>query len=79
MCTLLAFIPTRASLGDIYAGTEMEANGEYGIFMPFLGDYYQVTRGWAAQRTEWWSLLQRVFAGGDVASEVNTYCQNSNK
>lgn len=57
----------------------MEANGEYGIFMPFLGDYYQVTRGWAAQRTEWWSLLQRVFAGGDVASEVNTYCQNSNK
>lgn len=73
------FFPTRASLGDIYAGTEKEANGEYGIFMPFLGDYYQVTRGWAAQRTEWWNLLQRVFAGGDVASEVNTYCQNSNK
>ncbi len=73
------FFPTRASLGDIYAGTDKAENGEYAIFMPYLGDYYQVTPNWAVQRTEWWNLLQRVFAGGDVAAEVAVYCQNANK
>lgn len=73
------FFPTRASLGDIYAGTDKAENGEYAIFMPYLGDYYQVTRNWAAQRTEWWNLLQRIFGGGDVAAEVAVYCENSNK
>jgi multiple sugar transport system substrate-binding protein len=73
------FFPTRASLGDVYAGTDKAENGDYAIFMPYLGDYYQVTPNWAAQRTEWWNLLQRVFAGGDVAAEVATYCQNANK
>ena len=73
------FFPTRASLGDVYAGTEKAENGDYAIFMPFLGDYYQVTSNWAAQRTEWWNLLQRVFAGGDVAAEAAVYETNSNK
>jgi len=73
------FFPTRASLGDVYAGTDKAENGDYAIFMPYLGDYYQVTPNWAAQRTEWWNLLQRVFAGGDVAAEVAVYCQNANK
>ena len=73
------FFPTRASLGDVYAGTDKEENGEYAIFMPFLGDYYQVTPNWAAQRTEWWNLLQRIFAGGDVATEVAAYAANANK
>ena len=73
------FFPTRASLGDVYAGTEKAENGDYAIFMPYLGDYYQVTPNWAAQRTEWWNLLQRVFAGGDVAAEVAVYEANANK
>ena len=72
------FFPVRATFGDIYAGTEKEANGEFSVFMPFLGDYYNVTPGWAVQRTEWWNLLQRVFAGGDVATEVGIYCTNAN-
>ena len=73
------FFPTRASLGDVYAGTEKAENGDYAIFMPYLGDYYQVTPNWAAQRTEWWNLLQRIFAGGDVAAEAAVYAQNANK
>ncbi len=72
------FFPTRASLGDIYTGTEKADNANFAIFMPFLGDYYQVTPNWAVQRTEWWNLLQRIFAGGDVAAEVATYVANSN-
>jgi len=72
------FFPTRASLGDIYAGTEKADNADYAIFMPFLGDYYQVTPNWAVQRTEWWNLLQRIFSGGDVAAEVAVYVTNAN-
>lgn len=73
------FFPTRASLGDIYAGTDKADNAEYAMFMPYLGDYYQVTGNWVAQRTEWWNLLQRVFANGDVAAEVDVYTANVNK
>ena len=72
------FFPTRASLGDIYTGTEKADNANFAAFMPFLGDYYQVTGNWAVQRTEWWNLLQRIFAGGDVATEVATYVANVN-
>ncbi len=72
------FFPVRASFGDIYTGTEKADNADFAIFMPFLGDYYNVTAGWAVQRTEWWNMLQRIFAGGDVAAEVATYVANSN-
>ena len=51
---------------------------EYTKLMPYLGDYYQVTAGWATARTEWWNMLQRVGGGGDVATEVATFCENAN-
>lgn len=41
---------------------------EYTKLMPYLGDYYQVTSGWATARTEWWNMLQRIGGGGDVAT-----------
>ena len=72
------FFPVRASFGDIYVGTEKAANGEFAVFMPYLGDYYNVTSGWATQRTEWWNLLQRIFVGGDVAAETEVYVNNAN-
>ena len=72
------YFPTKGSFGDIYTGTDKAENGEYGMFTPYLGDIYQVTPGWAAQRTEWWNLLQRIFAGGDVATEVGVYSTNVN-
>ncbi len=72
------FFPVRSSFGDIYTGTEKAENADYAIFMPYLGDYYNVTGGWAAQRTEWWNMLQRIFAGGDVATEAGVYVTNSN-
>ncbi len=46
--------------------------------MPYLGDYYNVTPNWAVQRTEWWNLLQRIFAGEDVQTAVATYANNVN-
>ncbi len=33
---------------------------EYNKLMPLLGDYYQVTTGWAEARTQWWNMLQKV-------------------
>ena len=46
--------------------------------MPSLGDYYQVTTNWANARTEWWNMLQRIGAGGNVADEVATFVANAN-
>ncbi len=43
---------------------------EYQVLMPFLGDYYQVTKGWAAARTAWWNMLQDVGEGQDIATVV---------
>lgn len=72
------FFPVRASFGDIYTGTDKAENAAFAVFMPYLGDIYQVTPGWATQRTEWWNMLQRIFGGGDVATEVNAYVDASN-
>ena len=58
---------------DIYTGTEKEINASYSIFSPYFGGYYQIAPNWAAQRTAWWNLLQRVFASGNVAQEVAVY------
>ena len=67
---------TRQSLADMYAGDEMMT--EYGQFMKYMGDYYQVVGGWANARTEWWNMLQRVGAGGDIPTEVATFVANAN-
>ena len=71
------FFPVKASLDDIYVGTEEEARmATYGSFAKWLGDYYNVTPGWVEQRTEWWKLLQRIFNGGDVQTEADLYNAN---
>ena len=43
-----------------------------------MGDYYQITKGWTTARTEWWNALQRIGAGGDVQTELDTFVANSN-
>ena len=64
------FFPVRSSLGDIYAGTEKEGYSEFMMFMPYLGDYYNVTPKWAEQRTAWFEMLQAAFSSGDAASAL---------
>ena len=65
-------------LGDIYTGTEKEGNAAYDAFSPYFGGYYQIAPNWAAQRTAWWNLLQRIFASGNVADEVAVYIAEAN-
>ncbi len=55
-------------LSGIWADEPIMA--EYTKLMPYLGDYYQITTGWAGARTAWWNMLQAVGTGDDVAAAV---------
>ena len=72
------FFPVRSSLGDIYAGTEKEGYSEFMMFMPYLGDYYNVTPKWTEQRTAWFEMLQAAFSSGDAASALAEYDAKAN-
>ncbi len=55
---------------------------EYTKLMPYLGDYYQVTTGWAAARTAWWNMLQQVGASDGsveaIQAAVTEFCGQAN-
>lgn len=74
------FFPVKASSGDVYKGTDNEkVMQEFSSMMKYLGDYYNVAPGWAEQRTAWWMMLQKVFAGKNVSQEVKAYTKTCNK
>ena len=75
------YFAARSAVGDkdisgIWADNEIM--NDYNVLMQYLGDYYQVTAGWATARTEWWNMLQRIGDGGNVADEVAVFCANAN-
>lgn len=79
--TATGFFPVRESQGNPYEGSEDEERmADFVTFMPYLGDYYNVTAGWTEQRTAWWNMLQQVF-GGEVSVEeaLDTYIEACNK
>lgn len=63
-------------ISGIWADNEIM--NQYNVLMPYLGDYYQVTTGWANARTAWWNMLQAIGAGNDVAAEVANFCATAN-
>ena len=65
-----------ADLSTIWADNAIMA--EYNVLMPMLGDYYQVTTGWAEARTAWWNMLQAVGAGEDIAASVELWANTAN-
>ena len=65
-----------ADLSGIWADTEIM--NEYNVLMPMLGDYYQVSTGWAEARTAWWNMLQAVGSGSDVATAVGEWAATAN-
>ena len=60
----------------IYEGDDIMT--EYGQFMQYMGDYYQVVPGWAEARTAWWNMLQQVGGGNDVAASVEEFVTTAN-
>ena len=63
-------------LSGIWADNAIMA--EYTKLMPYLGDYYQVTAGWAQARTSWWNMLQDVGEGADITTTVQSYMAEAN-
>lgn len=63
-------------LSTIWADNEIM--NEYTKLMPYLGDYYQVTAGWTAARTAWWTMLQKIGEGQDVTTALETYAAEAN-
>lgn len=57
---------------------DVQVMSEYGKLMQYLGDYYQVTPGWAEARTAWWNMLQQVGSGTDVKTAVDEFVATSN-
>ena len=67
-------------LSGIWADNAIMA--EYNVLMPLLGDYYQVTTGWAEARTAWWNMLQQVGASDGsveaITAAVEQYVNQAN-
>ena len=67
-------------LSGIWADNDIM--NEYTKLMPMLGDYYQVTTGWAAARTAWWNMLQQVGASDGseeaISAAVADFCAQAN-
>lgn len=75
------YFPVRSAAGGVDLTTmwaDEPIMDEYQVLMPQLGDYYQVTKGWAQARTSWWNMLQKVGEGADVAETVAAYAAEAN-
>ncbi len=68
--------PVREMEG-IYANDELMT--EYGMFMQYMGDYYQVTPGWADVRTAWWEMLRKAGEGMDAAEILEEFENTANQ
>ena len=78
------FAARSASEGNDLSGiwADNEIMNEYTKLLPYLGDYYQVTTGWAAARTAWWNMLQQVGASDGseeaISAAVADFCGQAN-
>lgn len=75
------YFPVRSAAGGVDLTNMLADNkimNEYMVLMPFLGDYYQVTKAWPQARTSWWNMLQKVGEGADVAKTVAAYAAEAN-
>ena len=65
-----SYWPVR-DIGNVYENDMLMT--KYSIFTPYMGDYYQITPGWADARTAWWQMLAKVGAGADIADAVKDF------
>ena len=70
-----SFWPVR-DIDDIYENDQLMT--EYSGFMQYMGEYYQVTPGWARAREEWWKMLQKIWNGDDVSAAVKEFSRKAN-
>ncbi|MBD5133826.1 MAG: extracellular solute-binding protein [Clostridiales bacterium] len=65
-----SYWPVR-DIGNIYENDMLMT--EYSVFMPYMGDYYQITSGWTDARTAWWQMLAKIASGTDVSEAVRDF------
>ena len=51
---------------------------EYSMFIPYVDNYYQITPNWANARTLWWTMLQKVGRGEDIAAALEEFQRKAN-
>lgn len=69
--------PVRQSFGDVYPGDAEKAL--LASWTKYYGPYYNTLPNFANMRVEWWNMLQRIFQGGDVATEAGVFNTNANE
>ncbi len=69
------FWPVR-DVPNIYENDDLMS--EYFLLREYLGDYYQVTPGWAQARTAWWTMLQQIGDGANIAQAAGEFEQAAN-
>lgn len=77
------FFPARTTADDGKVDMSESAADDFlkeysKLILPALGDYYQVTKGWAGARTAWWNMLQAVGGGADITETVASFCAEAN-
>ncbi len=75
------FFPARTAAEgtDLSKVSDNAMLNEYAaVMVPNMGDYYNVIKGWAAQRTEWWTMLQEIGQGADISATIATRMANAN-
>ena len=65
-----SYWPVR-DMDNIYENDMLMA--EYGIFMPYMDDYYQITPGWEEARTSWYQMLTDIGTGTSVSEAVKSF------
>ncbi len=65
-----SYWPVR-DMDDIYENDRLMT--EYSIFMPYMGDYYQITAEWTKARTAWWQMLTKIGEGTEVSEAVKGF------
>ncbi len=61
---------------NIYENDELMS--EYFLLREYMGDYYQVTPGWASARTAWWNMLRKIGEGADIAEAAAEFENTAN-
>ena len=65
-----SYWPVR-DIGNIYENDMLMT--EYSEFMPYMGDYYQITPGWTDARAAWWQMLAKIGEGTDISEAVKDF------
>ena len=70
------FWSVRQSVADPYADDELKS--VYGMFMQYMGDYYNVIAGWTDARAAAWAMLQKIGTGTPVQEAADEFVSIAN-